>query len=91
MPVSGDGIPTPRSVLQVIDRYRHLNHSVSTAHIQVVEPPTIVSGPYPPTLWVIAGAALAGALLAFLAALSFELWQTRRERHVAAVPSYAAG
>jgi hypothetical protein len=90
VPVSGDGIPTPRSVLQVIDRYRSLNHSVSTAHIQVVEPPTIVSGPYPATLWVIAGAALAGALLAFVAALSYELWQTRRG-HVAAVPSYAAG
>jgi hypothetical protein len=91
MPVSGDGVPTPRSVLQVIDRYRSLNHSVSTAHVEVVEPPTIVSGPYPPTLWVVAGAALAGALLAFLTALSFELWQARQERHVDAVPSYAEG
>jgi hypothetical protein len=91
MPVSGDGTPTPPSVLQVIARYRSLNHSVSTAHVQVVEPPTIVSGPFPPTLWVIAGAAVAGALLAFLAALSVELWLAPRGRHVAPIPSYAAG
>lgn len=88
---SGDGTPTtPRWLARVISRYRSVNHGVSTAHVQVVEPPTLVSGPYPPTAWVIAATAAAGALVAFLAALSVELWRAR-PRRVTAVPSYAAG
>jgi hypothetical protein len=89
--VSGDGVPTPHWLLRVISRYRSLNHTVSSAHVQVIEPPSLVSGPYPPTLWAIVAAAAAGALVAFLVALSVELRETRPWRRITAVPSYADG